>query len=523
MPAVVSGLVVSGLIEAEAFAAGSAGALITKGVIDLGLAYGLGKIVQFLNKEDEDTDDPDQVFSAQDAADIRQAIPYIRIILGEAVTGGVYCFHQASRVGSAVIPESGDKGGAYLVSQFLLASHACHSVDWVKLGEYETFPDSAGFTTNPQFIRPAPALNNSNFPYVAQSVRLGSNDQAIDPIIARNFPDMPADFRQVGHTTVTMEYYYGHNSEVHSEVYGTNVEIKPRFKVKGLKVYDPRDSFQDPNRPETWVWTRNAALNMVGLLVNRDFTRNLTYDNFDMGALREAATICDQTFKDRNGLAIPKYTIDGVITTNENQLDIIESMILAMFGKLTWQYDKYFITAGVEYDGHHEPAMTITEDDLLEGFEYNVGLPSREIINSIKGRFITTETEAQIAESPIIQNDGDILADGQVNQKTLNLRFTTGSARAQRLMRLILNQARLQRKLVIRVPKKILQCLAGDIIRFESKTFDFLQGEYMIDSIKGNDDFVSFSVELSEYDPDVFNYDAKTQEKELILQNLAPS
>ena len=509
MPAVVSSLVVAGLSSAGVFAAGSASAIVVGAAIDLGLTFGIGKVIQYLNKEDEDNFGAatDEGFTSTTERNVSQNVPYQRIILGEVTTGGIYCFHASSKIGS-VVPDDA-KGGSYLVSSFLLANHLCESIERIKLGDQETFPDSGGFSLNPQFI-----LDNKQF--IAQSVRLGTDDQQLDPIIQRNFPEVPATFRQVGHCVATLEYYYGADSDEHDQVYGNNIELKPEFRIRGAKVYDPRDPFQDPFQPNTWQWTRNAALNMVGLLTKRDFGRRISYNDFDMGALREAADVCDTAFTDRYGNKHPNYTIDGVIETNENQLDVIETMLLAMFGKMTWQYNKYFIFAGQQ----EAPIATIDESELLDSIEYNVGLPSNEIINSIKGRFIGTEAEIAIAETPTIQSDSAVLADGQVNEKTVNFRFTEGSARTQRLMKFTLDRARLQKRLIIKINKRALTFLSGDIIRIQSPSMRYLESEYEIESIRANNDFNTFTIELAEYGENLFSWNPQTDEKPFTIENL---
>lgn len=51
------------------------------------------------------------------------------------------------------------------------------------------------------------------------------------------------------------------------------IQGMPKFvaKIKGRKVYDPRDGAQDANDSSTWVWSRNPALHLADFLTDPDY------------------------------------------------------------------------------------------------------------------------------------------------------------------------------------------------------------------------------------------------------------
>jgi hypothetical protein len=103
------------------------------------------------------------------------------------------------------------------------------------------FIDSNGLATS------VPFSDGGNV-YLKVSFRNGSINQAIDPIIAADFPSMPATFRQRGHATLVMRAHYGFGSgfqeqdDDHKRIYGDQGLLQPLTRFRGAKCYDPRQS-----------------------------------------------------------------------------------------------------------------------------------------------------------------------------------------------------------------------------------------------------------------------------------------
>src|SRR5690606_38031483 len=124
---------------------------------------------------------------------------------------------------------------------------------------HTVFIDQDGFATSVPF-------RDGDRKYIEVSFRRGTLDQSVDPIIARDFPDMPATFRQRGHATIVIKAHYGFGSgfeaqyEDHKRVYGDQGALQPLVRYRGARVPDLRRGGVSLGDPSTWVWSDNAAL-----------------------------------------------------------------------------------------------------------------------------------------------------------------------------------------------------------------------------------------------------------------------
>jgi len=87
-------------------------------------------------------------------------------------------------------------------------------------------------------------------------------------------------------------------------------------KIRGMKLYDPRNSAHDLNTPATWAWSQNPALALA------DFISNSLYGwdkKIDWESVKDAADYCDEIV---NGA--PRWTINYAIQERLQTIQLVE-------------------------------------------------------------------------------------------------------------------------------------------------------------------------------------------------------
>ena len=227
------------------------------------------------------------------------------------------------------------------------------------------------------------------------------------------------------------------------------------FKVKGKKVYDPRDS--------STAFSSNPALCI------RDYIANTTYglktlsseinDTTNAGGFAAAANICDQnvTLAD-NSSTEKRYTLNGFTNFSASGSRVLEGMLSSMVGKVTYVNGKFNLFAGAA----QTPSLTITDDDLLSPVSVDTKSNTGELYNTVKPTYIDAANNYIAADAPVYQ-DATYLTEDTPNgtaddkpnyfkQMELRLPFTTTHTMAQRIGRIALKS---QRK------TQTISCLVG--------------------------------------------------------------
>ncbi|MEO1750006.1 MAG: hypothetical protein AAFR27_15575, partial [Pseudomonadota bacterium] len=218
---------------------------------------------------------------------VRQSIPAQRLLLGTPTTAGALFFAK------------GDP--PYTWYGYVLAAHKTDGLDSLFINNERVFLDADGLATSTPF-------KDGDNVYIEASFRNGDINQAIDPIIARDFPDMPTTFRQRGHTTLVVKRTHGFGGDInaknedHRRVFGDTGQFDPLVRLRGALVFDPRKAGHVLSDESTWSHSENAAL---------CFARALTFkwpdmqffdsNRLDWDKIAEAADECDRWEIDRDG------------------------------------------------------------------------------------------------------------------------------------------------------------------------------------------------------------------------------
>lgn len=64
--------------------------------------------------------------------------------------------------------------------------------------------------------------------------------------------------------------------------------------LKGVKLYDPRDSSHSATDSSTWEWSNNPALVLLDYLTNAEYGCNVALTDIDIESVKDCANLCDE-------------------------------------------------------------------------------------------------------------------------------------------------------------------------------------------------------------------------------------
>lgn len=487
MPVTISSAIVAG-IGLTGTVATIATAVIAAG-ITAALAYGQQAL--FGAKQPE----PQTLLNQGQKQVVKRAIAYRRTIYGHGNVQGAISFAEN------VAPD--------LFIQYILAEHECDGLDSAYVQGTRVFFDENGNATSTPFFDGADV-------FLQVSMRLGTADQPIDALIAANFPEVSSNFRQRGHTVATCRFFYGNNDDQHREKWGQENNIHPIFRMRGKKVYDPRDPAQLPDDASTWVWTDNWALCVVDFLRSPNGGRKTSSD-IDWAFIRAAADVCDQQVARKDGTSEKRYTLNGVYDTSQTPAVVLREMLSAARGRVIWVNGKVRVVPGIA----QAPVMTISQDMLAGPFDYRSEAPRDELVNVVEGKFVSPERNNKSADAPILERTDLIALDGQRRQVSLSHPWVEEHTRAQRLNTAFLKQSRFGKALQITTDPRTMRLTGGSWCRVEFEDFPWLTGLYAVEKMVFVDNFSKISLSLSEASEEVYEYDPQTDEQDYLLQEAA--
>lgn len=202
------------------------------------------------------------------------------------------------------------------------------------------------------------------------------------------------------------------------------------FVVRGKKVYDPRTG--------TTAWSDNVALCTRDYLVS-DYGFNCGTDEINDTYFAAAANHCDETVTYANGATDRRYRCNGVVDTATAPVDNLNALVAAMAGAVTYVQGKFRGHAGV-YDS---PVADLTIDMLAGPVKVSPRTTRQQLFNAVQGTYIDPFLSYQPTDFPPVQNATYTAEDGGKQIfKDLQLPFTNDPESAQRVAKVILEQAR---------------------------------------------------------------------------------
>tara|TARA_B100000902_G_scaffold30137_1_gene36088 strand:+ start:2179 stop:3840 length:1662 start_codon:yes stop_codon:yes gene_type:complete len=421
---------------------------------------------------------------------VRSPISSRKLIYGKAKVGGTYVFISEGNVNS-------DRKFLYLITA--LASHECQSIDNIYIGDEEVTLNGSGVVTSPSRYYP-----NSNQRAKFYTDMLGATTQTVGSEFSSN-TDLTVNDHFKGITCLQALLTYD------PEVYVSGIPPISAIVSGKNDIYDPRTT--------NTGWSDNPALCVANYLMS-DLGLGLSTNDIDWTSVTTASNVCDELVNLDGGGTQKRYVCNGVVDTANDIKTNIEALLLSMAGFMVVEGGKYKIFAG-EY---RTPTLTITEDDLISGYQIQTKNRVSEQFNKVVGLYTSSETNYQPSNYPEITNASYVSADGQVLEKQLNLTFTDNSARCQQIAKIFLEKSRQQYQISLAVNLEKFTLSPGDTVMltlpnlgFENKVFEVLEWKL------GGEVSLGLELTLKETDTSVYNWSTSEQQDPIATPTLTPT
>lgn len=267
--------------------------------------------------------------------------------------------------------------------------------------------------------------------------------------------------------------------------------------VYGLKVYDPRLL--------TTAWSQNPALCIRDFLTNTRYGRGIPTSYIDEVSFADVADYCDElvTIPTATGTSTQaRYTLDGVVSVDDNPLDILRQMLTSCRGFLYFSGGKYKL--GCERL-QAASGFTFTEDNIVGAWTI-AGNSKRTRFNRVKAKFFNPDAAWQpdiaIQDSTAFRTQDN----GQLLELAIDLPYTANAYTAAYIAQQTLKQSRFGIVVQFTATIAALAVEIGDVVAvthtspgWSGKLFRVLNLE-----LQPNDEV---RVTLREYDDSVFTID----------------
>lgn len=201
-----------------------------------------------------------------------------------------------------------------------------------------------------------------------------------------------------------------------------------QFKVKGKKLYDPREGGHDPDDDSTWEYSNNAVLAAVDYI---RFAFNVSYSSFDNAQIIAAANVADESVNLNGGGSEARYTVNGQIKTSDDRLTNLRKFESAIGGRIYNQNGTWYVVPA----SWTTPTGALDVSDARGSVKVRVLETSTQAINLVRGKYVDADT-FEIADFPPVSNATYLAQDGKERAIDVTYPLTTSAATAQRLAKL---------------------------------------------------------------------------------------
>lgn len=409
---------------------------------------------------------------------VKQPITSRRAVYGETRVSGPL----------ALIESTNDDKYLHLV--VLLASHECEAITTVYLNDEALTLDGSGNVTAPS--------RYANLVRVKK--HLGTTDQAADTDLVSEVSGWTNQHRLRG-----IAYVYV-RLEFSTDAFPNGIPNISAL-VQGKKLFDPRTS--------TTAYSTNPALAVRDYLTDATYGFAATASEIDDAAFQTAANICDESVTLAAGGSEDRYSCNGTIDSANAPRGILEGLLTACGGVMTFTNGKF----GIKAAKYVSPSLTLTNDDLRGPISVQTKRSRRDNFNAVKGVFSPASTNYVATDYPPITSSTLQTEDGG-DQIFLDydLPYTSSSSMAQRLAKVALYRNRQQVTMDYPANLKAFQLAVGDTVQitndrfgFSSKVFEVAEWRLVFE---GSDNGVLMGVDLMlrELASSVFDWDAEEAE-----------
>jgi len=233
----------------------------------------------------------------------------------------------------------------------------------------------------------------------------------------------------------------------HTEFQGGLVPI--HAVIRGRKLYDPRDGVTR--------WSQNPALVVMDYLTSP--LCDVPMSDLPLAQFITAANACDEASPTGGA----RYTINGTVTSDQDQKGVLEAMAQAMAGGLvatTWDI----------YAGKYiAPVAALSQEDIVGSLSINPGVSDASVYNGVKGQYIGPENKFVQTDFTPYQNPTYREADGRDLYTNIDFPFTESLQRVTNLARVFTEDQRNGFTIKAEFSLKAWPLKVGQRITFTSK------------------------------------------------------
>jgi hypothetical protein len=415
------------------------------------------------------------------------------IIYGRVRTGGKFGFWATSQFAS--------NSNGLLHYCVIVAGHEIDAIEAVYFGDEEIPLDANG-----------EAIGFYNG-FVRASFWYGTPDQLADPALVAAIPQqITAAHRARGCAGVRLTLL------ADTEGRWPNGFPKINFRVRGRKVYDPRDAGQNIGDPTTWKWSENGILCTADYMrgvpgrtttseVKREYGCRETDDRFDWTNIAIGASVCDEAVPLAAGGTQKRYTINGVISSGDSPQDVLPKLFASIGGAFAPVGDKISMWPGY----YRIPSAHLTDADLVAPPATMVHQTASQAFNTVKGVYVDLQNYAEPQDFPAVSIPAYRAIDGEELIRDLEFPFTNNAAACQRLARLLLYRERQEIVTTRRYNLRPFNVAAGDVVTLDdpregwvTKPFECQKVTVMVEPDANGVPVIMIELVLKETAPEVY-------------------
>ena len=427
---------------------------------------------------------------------VKQPIIARETVYGDTKKSGGILFMEAT----------GNNQELHIVLQ--LASHEINSIDKVYFDDAELTLASDGTDANSQtrfkVTAPSKFAGDSEFDSSRKAIRikkhLGSDTQIADADLVNEVTKITSDHRFQGIAYLYLKLDYS------SDMFPNGIP-NISAEIEGKKVFD--------FRTESTVFSQNPAVCIFDYLTDTRIGLGVSRDNIDTTSFTTVANLCDQNETLSGGGTEKKYTLNGIVYSDIAPMEVIDDMLTSFVGSLSYSNGKFRLSGGQFVS----PTKTLTEDDLAGHITLVTKQSRKDMFNTVKGIFTSEETNWQPTDYPMVTSSTFLSEDGESIFADIDLPFTTSSATAQRIAKIVLLKNRQSIMIKMKVKGQGFTLQVGDTVRVTNSRFGFSAKIFEIAELSVITDMTEFSVDLVLKETASSVYDWNAEESEFILDN----
>ncbi|TWD58077.1 hypothetical protein FB480_101832 [Agrobacterium vitis] len=350
---------------------------------------------------------------------LTQAVPYRYWVVGRQRIAGAYMLWEAK--------------GAALYAVQALAGHRIRSVNryWLHDDEITDNIGPDGFTT----FGGDPYGGNVRIFH-----RLGLPIETTYNEIIAGYSNVPG----LGGEGIWTSQHVGHGiASVAMVCQQTKAERQqarfpygpPRLstEVDGAYVWDFRDPAQNPENPDTWVWSRNGALIMAWHQCFNPYGERRDYRKAILPVLdmwKEEADVCDENVPTAAGGTEKRYLVSGFDTTEHDPKVATNAILSAVDGWICYRGDgAVLFTVGKFRESR---VVTLTDRDIL-GYRIQDDVLPQDECNRLVPKFNYPDTDYSESDTDFFEDLSAQATMGRVLSKEASYLWCTQWRQARRL------------------------------------------------------------------------------------------